>query len=71
MSLTDAKQAFRGALADYVADDEEQGYDEAVAESFPASDSPGHARHATEPPLPPTTVGAAARTAAARATRSR
>ena len=42
ISLTDAKASFRGALADYV-DEEEQGYDEAVAESFPASDSPSHA----------------------------
>src|SRR5690349_20957703 len=41
VSLTDAKQAFRGALADYVDEEgEENGYDEAVAESFPASDSP-------------------------------
>ena len=38
VSLTDAKDAFRGALADYVVEDE-QGYDEAVAESFPASDA--------------------------------
>ena len=45
MSVTDAKDAFRGALADFVDGDEqdEQGYDEAVAESFPASDSPSHA----------------------------
>jgi aconitate hydratase len=42
VSLSDAKQAFRGALADYVADDDEQGYDEASAESFPASDSPAY-----------------------------
>ncbi len=41
VSVTDAKPAFRGALADYVEDDE-HGYDEAVAESFPASDSPSH-----------------------------
>ncbi|MGZ4480401.1 MAG: aconitate hydratase, partial [Nocardioidaceae bacterium] len=41
VSLSDAKNAFRGALADYV-DEDEQGYDEAVAESFPASDSPSH-----------------------------
>ncbi len=41
VSLSDAKNAFRGALADYVAEDE-QGYDEAVAESFPASDAPSH-----------------------------
>jgi len=42
IQVTDAKQAFRGALADYVADDDEQGYDEASAESFPASDSPAY-----------------------------
>ncbi len=41
VSLSDAKQSFRGALADYV-DEDEQGYDESVAESFPASDSPSH-----------------------------
>src|SRR6187200_3251023 len=43
VSLTDAKQSFRGALADYVdTSDAEVGYDESVAESFPASDSPSH-----------------------------
>ena len=45
VSLTDAKEAFRGALADYVATDdgdEEQGYDEASAESFPACDPPSY-----------------------------
>ncbi len=42
IALTDAKASFRGALVDYV-DEDEQGYDEAVAESFPASDSPSHA----------------------------
>ena len=43
---------FRGALADYVDDGqrrEEQGYDEAVAESFPASDSPCHDRRQRSP----------------------
>ena len=43
VSLSDAKEAFRGALADYADGSETQdseGYDEAVAESFPASDSP-------------------------------
>ncbi|WP_293785070.1 aconitate hydratase AcnA, partial [uncultured Aeromicrobium sp.] len=41
VNLADAKAGFRGALVDYVsADDqhEESGYDEAVAETFPASD---------------------------------
>ncbi len=44
VEVSEAKDAFRGALADYVDGDEqqEQGYDEAVAESFPASDSPSH-----------------------------
>ncbi|MFB9311912.1 aconitate hydratase [Nocardioides plantarum] len=39
VSLSDAKQSFRGALADYVDESgEENGYDESVAETFPASD---------------------------------
>ncbi|RNM16093.1 aconitate hydratase [Nocardioides pocheonensis] len=45
IQVTDAKQSFRGALADYVTPAEggdEEGYDEAVAESFPASDSPSN-----------------------------
>ena len=63
IALTDAKDAFRGALADYVAtsdDRAEQRYDEAVDESFPASDSPSATTrpsdgrrprdHATRPP---------------------
>ncbi|MGH3414372.1 MAG: aconitate hydratase [Marmoricola sp.] len=41
IEVTRAKRAFRGALADYV-DEEESGYDEASAESFPASDSPAY-----------------------------
>ncbi|GAA2758176.1 aconitate hydratase [Actinopolymorpha rutila] len=45
VSLTDAKQVFRGVLTDYVTAEpktngDEQGYDEAAAESFPASDAP-------------------------------
>jgi aconitate hydratase len=45
VEVAEAKDVFRGALADYVRGDEreETGYDEAVAESFPASDSPSHA----------------------------
>jgi aconitate hydratase len=43
VSITDAKNSFRMALADYVDSDGEQeigAYDEAVEESFPASDPP-------------------------------
>ncbi len=40
--LAHAKEGFREALKDYVAKDDENGYDEAVAESFPASDPPSH-----------------------------
>src|SRR5690349_10637042 len=41
--LTDAKASFREALLGYVDEtDDEKGYDEAVAESFPASDAPSH-----------------------------
>jgi len=43
VSLSDAKQSFRGALAAYVEDDADPvsgGYDEALEESFPASDAP-------------------------------
>ncbi len=45
VSLTDAKQVFRGVLTDYVTAEaktngDEKGYDEAAAESFPASDAP-------------------------------
>ncbi len=43
VSLTEAKETFRGALADYVDNDDKQSvgeYDAAVEESFPASDPP-------------------------------
>ncbi|MGY2875145.1 aconitate hydratase [Marmoricola sp. URHA0025 HA25] len=52
IQVTDAKQSFRGALADYVAPAEggdEQGYDESVAESFPASDPPSNGHGETAP----------------------
>lgn len=43
VSLSNARDGFREALRDYVNDEDEEGYDEAVAESFPASDAPSHA----------------------------
>jgi aconitate hydratase len=49
VSLSDAKQAFRGALADYVDGEEESGYDESVAESFPASDAPANGHGEKDP----------------------
>lgn len=49
VELADAKAGFRAALKDYVASDEE-GYDEEVAESFPASDPPSHNGHGEEAP---------------------
>ncbi|CAN5792118.1 aconitate hydratase [soil metagenome] len=44
VALTDAKASFRSVLADYVDHEagSENGYDESVAESFPASDVPSY-----------------------------
>ncbi len=51
VALSEAKESFRAALADYVTEGDDgpandaaeaRGYDEAVEESFPASDSPSH-----------------------------
>ena len=56
VAVTDAKESFRNALADYVDESgDEEGYDESVAESFPASDSPSHsgANGSAEPHRPP------------------
>ncbi len=54
VSVSEAKESFRGALADYVEGDENEseGYDEAVEESFPASDSPSHADGNGKPKRP-------------------
>ena len=43
VSLAEAKAGFREALKAYVAEEPIEGYDESVAESFPASDAPSHA----------------------------
>lgn len=47
VSLTESKSSFRAALRDYVEHDEQElnGYDESVDESFPASDSPTSSQH--------------------------
>lgn len=47
VSLTESKSSFRAALRDYVDHDEQElnGYDESVDESFPASDSPTSSQH--------------------------
>jgi aconitate hydratase len=44
VSLTDARESFHGALAAFVhkPEQKQQGYDNAVAESFPASDPPAY-----------------------------
>ena len=53
VSLTDAKAAFRAVLSDYVPDD---GVDEEVEESFPASDPPSSNFRANSRPHKPTPV---------------
>lgn len=59
VSLSDAKGSFRTALADY-AEQDVSGYDEAVDESFPASDSPSSSDAGTngDKPNAPAAVGA-------------
>ncbi len=53
VALSDAKSAFRRALRDYVPSDGEQAdaQDEAVAESYPASDPPANGAPGHKPPL--------------------
>jgi aconitate hydratase len=53
VSLSDARDAFREALADYVPSDGEQrdSHDEAVAESYPASDPPANGAPGHAPPI--------------------
>ncbi|MEH3033142.1 MAG: aconitate hydratase AcnA [Aeromicrobium erythreum] len=59
VSLSDAKGSFRTALADY-ATQEVNGYDEAVDESFPASDAPSSSDDGTngDKPHAPAAAGA-------------
>ncbi len=69
VSLSDARSAFGHALEDYVPSNGEQAdaQDEAVAETYPASDPPasGAPGHAQPPSAQPTPVHAAASTLAA------
>jgi aconitate hydratase len=59
VSLTESKASFRTALADYTEQDL-NGYDEAVDESFPASDSPSSSASGTngDQPHAPAVAGA-------------
>jgi aconitate hydratase len=59
VSLTDSKASFRTALADYTEQDL-HGYDEAVDESFPASDTPSSSDNGTngDKPHAPSPSGA-------------
>jgi aconitate hydratase len=60
VALTDAKPAFRGSLVDYAGGaGEEQGYDEAVAESFPGSDAPSYSGGNGSSPAPTDHLSAA------------
>jgi aconitate hydratase A / 2-methylisocitrate dehydratase len=59
VALADAKTAFRAALPDYIADD---GVDEEVEESFPASDAPASNARANGRPHRPTAVTLAGET---------
>ncbi len=61
--LSEAKPAFRSALVDYAGEGEPRtGYDEAVDESFPASDTPAHhGSNGADAPHEPVTASAAGR----------
>jgi aconitate hydratase len=65
VALSDAKESFRSALTDYVDDteDEESGYDESVAETFPASDPVSHTgnNHEQSQPRDPMAAGSTPR----------
>ncbi len=71
IQVTEAKQSFRGALRAYVTDEADAvsgAYDEALEESFPASDAPATSEGVDGQTPAATTCRARPRTVAARAT---
>ncbi len=51
VAVTDAKESFRGALTEFVDHDQDaQGYDDNVDETFPASDAPTQSSNGSAPP---------------------
>ena len=51
VAVTDAKESFRGALTEFIDHDQDaQGYDDNVDETFPASDAPTQSSNGSAPP---------------------
>ncbi|MFI5736569.1 aconitate hydratase AcnA [Kribbella sp. NPDC051587] len=61
VALSEAKEGFRGALADYVSNDDEADVDPSELGSFPASDAPNGHGHTNDDPHVPHGAGDAGR----------